>query len=593
VNLIDVLPTLADLLAVEDPVRRMGRSLVPAMLGDESSGLSYSEWFGLRAGRHARDQRALVYGDHKLIQRPYQKTWELYDVVADPGERNNLVGKGLDEEARLLSLMTEMDGRIDSYHRGGAAVVGPSPKEKFLTELESVVARLERADKSADVALLGRLKKLLWNVYFDATLDAQEYLGADGIKAALDRVMARFEQLPVGTRTRLLLYLGYARNGTYVEQYRKVLKGPSAHRRLIAAMALARAGHDDGADVLRAALADDRVANQQMIANAAAAIGMAESREWMRINAFDTMRPFRIPALREIDRVPGEVPGARVIRELYASQRYRSPEGNLATIAGLANARDPDALLLLARLMLDSSDDVRDAARAALLGRMSEEDVAKNRAAMSDELEADLSVINMHYEPAVRYYEQSLAKGTLWNSWVRVRMARAQHCAGDVEGARATLQTVLDESDVPADRRLARRRLDQLDSPATLRKFSCEIDPAGVRLPRRFPPTNAFRVRVPIKNTTDQDWAGGLWRRGLWFEIQFESADGEPLKGRAYENWLPEGGINAGETVTLDLVGIAPARAVNARMVIKLHQEQIHVPDDGRIYVHPTPVTIK
>lgn len=597
VNLVDVLPTLVDILGIEDPARRMGRSLVPAMLGDDRPGLSFSEWFGWRAGRHARDQRALIYGDHKIIQRPYQKTWELYDVVADPGERDNLVGRGLPEEAQLLSLLEDVNDRIERYHGAGSEAAGPSAKEKFTREVEDVVARLERAqgaprDQLRDVV---KLRDLLWNSYYDVHPDAADYLGDDGVRGVVRRVMAGFDGLAPVARNRILLYVGYARlGGEHLETCRKVLASRSPFARLMAAMALGRAGYAEAAPTLREALASPKTANKQMVAVAAAALGLPEAEFWFRADLYDTMRPIRVAALRELGRMSKlRVPPARMIRQIYASNRYRSPEGNLATIEGLSDATDPDALLILTRLYLSDAEDVREAARRVLLRHMSEADLARNREALAAELEADLAVTNNRFSDAVKLYRHSLSRGTMWNSWCRMRLARAQHAAADVDGAKATLETVARESDVPADRLLAQRRLEQLDSSAVLTEFSCEIDAAGVRFDQPLSGLSAFRLKLPVKNTTAHDWQGGMWRGGFRLEVVFETASGERIQSREYENWLPEEGVNAGESAVIDLVGVAPRKTEGARLLVIVRQNRIHIPNGGRIYVHPDPVTIR
>jgi len=106
-SLVDVAPTILDLLGVpssDDIFDQIeGRSLLPAMRGEveseralfaESGYCYYPEYVGRRirngvAGRF----RAVVLGDWKLIWTPFQtgdEAWELYDLVADPHETNDL-----------------------------------------------------------------------------------------------------------------------------------------------------------------------------------------------------------------------------------------------------------------------------------------------------------------------------------------------------------------------------------------------------------------------------------------------------------------------------------------------------------------------
>jgi arylsulfatase A-like enzyme len=101
VSLVDVTPTLVDLLALQPAtaVRFEGRSLVPYLRGQSlpdrpvfaESGRSYFP--GMIRGRVDFDVkgrfRAVVDGDWKLIWTPGQepaREYQLYDIAADPGE---------------------------------------------------------------------------------------------------------------------------------------------------------------------------------------------------------------------------------------------------------------------------------------------------------------------------------------------------------------------------------------------------------------------------------------------------------------------------------------------------------------------------
>ncbi|MBT3219897.1 MAG: sulfatase-like hydrolase/transferase, partial [Proteobacteria bacterium] len=56
--------------------------------------------------REWRPQKSVVAHGHKLV-RYSDGEEELYDLVADPNEQNNLAGKGLSVEETLSSLLTE------------------------------------------------------------------------------------------------------------------------------------------------------------------------------------------------------------------------------------------------------------------------------------------------------------------------------------------------------------------------------------------------------------------------------------------------------------------------------------------------------
>lgn len=119
VSLVDVMPTLADLLGLEFPRDRRldGRSLVPYFQGHDlpprpvfaESGHSYFPQLvrhRLNFGVEGRF-RAAFSGDLKLIWTPEQQDpleYALYDVRKDPHETRNLYSTGI-EQAELLKRM--------------------------------------------------------------------------------------------------------------------------------------------------------------------------------------------------------------------------------------------------------------------------------------------------------------------------------------------------------------------------------------------------------------------------------------------------------------------------------------------------------
>ena len=92
VRLVDVFPTVLDLLGVAAPpeARFSGVSLAPALRGEANPAepVTYAESLVPLLHFGWSDLRAVREGRWKYIQAPRP---ELYDLAADPGERNNLV----------------------------------------------------------------------------------------------------------------------------------------------------------------------------------------------------------------------------------------------------------------------------------------------------------------------------------------------------------------------------------------------------------------------------------------------------------------------------------------------------------------------
>jgi arylsulfatase A-like enzyme len=114
-SLLDVMPTVAQLAGVSTNVRRPlrlpGHSLVPALRGAAGTAepplLLHVDWQDGTGLALLADGQALILGQH-----PYRKL--LFDVVADPAERRNLVGTPAGRRAfhRLASTAADLYNRF-------------------------------------------------------------------------------------------------------------------------------------------------------------------------------------------------------------------------------------------------------------------------------------------------------------------------------------------------------------------------------------------------------------------------------------------------------------------------------------------------
>ncbi len=120
VRLIDLFPTVLDLLGIPFEHRINGRSLKPLFQGEE---LAPVDAFAERLNLEHRESKALrterfkfIYSFPKPIgiKQGLTETWELYDLARDPGERDNLADRypektaELDARVRtLLELLTD------------------------------------------------------------------------------------------------------------------------------------------------------------------------------------------------------------------------------------------------------------------------------------------------------------------------------------------------------------------------------------------------------------------------------------------------------------------------------------------------------
>lgn len=121
VSIVDVTPTLVDLLGLSSPVQAhllSGRSLAPYIRGERLPARPvYAEcgepFFPNLVHRRVRFDvagrfRTVILGDWKLIWTPFQTdplTYELYDIGADPDETRNLYAAGQPGTERLKRLL--------------------------------------------------------------------------------------------------------------------------------------------------------------------------------------------------------------------------------------------------------------------------------------------------------------------------------------------------------------------------------------------------------------------------------------------------------------------------------------------------------
>ena len=101
VSSIDILPTIADFVGIEIPVKIEGRSLTGLVAGTESHGRDAAYAMCLK---HDESRTlALRTETYKLIHREGRDAGELYDLAADPGELNDLAH----EQPAVLQRLTD------------------------------------------------------------------------------------------------------------------------------------------------------------------------------------------------------------------------------------------------------------------------------------------------------------------------------------------------------------------------------------------------------------------------------------------------------------------------------------------------------
>ncbi|MGF1466289.1 MAG: sulfatase-like hydrolase/transferase [Sandaracinaceae bacterium] len=106
VALMDVFPTVLNLVGQGVPDDTPSRSLLPLMTGEadpDPSRLLFAEL--MPDGMFPFDVKMIRQGDEKLIWWVQDGTFQLFDLAADPGERNDLSDQRREDARRLLGLL--------------------------------------------------------------------------------------------------------------------------------------------------------------------------------------------------------------------------------------------------------------------------------------------------------------------------------------------------------------------------------------------------------------------------------------------------------------------------------------------------------
>ena len=135
-RMIDVLPTLLDLLELAVPDDVMGQSLVPLLASGSLSHdtLAVSELFSV-----GRELRAYRRPTRKLIHDLKTKQRQIFDLVADPNEKSPLGNVALDWVRELFEDMKQSQAWLDDFRdRLPAERVTPVLTENVRRQLESL-----------------------------------------------------------------------------------------------------------------------------------------------------------------------------------------------------------------------------------------------------------------------------------------------------------------------------------------------------------------------------------------------------------------------------------------------------------------------
>ncbi|MCU0234031.1 MAG: sulfatase-like hydrolase/transferase [Thermoanaerobaculales bacterium] len=323
VQLVDLAPTVLEGLGLAVDEALPGRSLLAAP-PEPGAVAIFAETVFPRLHFGWSDLASVIVGDSQYIGAPRP---ELYDLVADPGQTTDLVGREPELAAELAARLGAWErelappGAADAETRRRLAALGylgsaviaddaalPDPKDRVgvLRQLREAYRRFERADWEGAAAAF-----------------AEVLAGDPGIEDAWD---LRGQALQRSGRPELAL-------ATYLEGLRATRQSPRLA--LSAASLLAPAGRlAEAAELAQLATGHDPALARVLLARIALAQGDLAAAETAARAAVAVGDPRPGPALALAD-------------VLLAAGR---PEEAEQALAGLAAAQNPEALLALGRL---------------------------------------------------------------------------------------------------------------------------------------------------------------------------------------------------------------------------------------------------
>ncbi len=116
VGLVDIAPTILDILGIPIPKSMHGITLRPVI---ESKGTTFDRhpvyletWAWNLKNEYRLNIVGVVYKKHKLVKDVLNKTYQMYDLKRDPMEKQNLL---LDQRKNSLSLFLQLGGYLEGW----------------------------------------------------------------------------------------------------------------------------------------------------------------------------------------------------------------------------------------------------------------------------------------------------------------------------------------------------------------------------------------------------------------------------------------------------------------------------------------------
>ena len=574
VSLADLMPTLLELMDIDDPLPRTGRSIVPLLLQrDGARGLAVSELFKSGGDRLAPAARALWFGHEKFVQRDDTGSEARYDLRQDPHEQHNLIGADSTRDAELRNLLAAYDHAIDAHHAAAGPTFDSAAPVRWRAQLDAAVAALETGTGF-------ELEQVLFDPFGDVREAATKHLGARGIEDLLRGLAKRIQTLPPLPAGRLSMMLAHAHMKAELQTLWTEQRGP----RPMVAVALALLGDDSGRDLLLQALRSGSAPVPDGTAVALVCIGETEALPWLwmvfNASAWDVVAA-ALDSLAVVTVVQDKV---AVFGERLRAVEFLPAPVALRALKVLATESSAEATHLVAFLAQHVAPEVRAAALALLETRFGPEGALDEMRRSAIEVEADVAFNNQNYALATQKYAESCDGGLMQRSRARLRQCVAMAMAGDIPGATALAQREATSAPEHWLRTVFARLPNTFTPPSRpMAVLAASAAPLGPLPP--LVPTQVFAVPMNLTNNGSIAWPGGHAPFAPTLEVRYVRSDGSFVETEArIRTPLVETGVLPGETITQFILARRPENSAGATPVLVFEQKWLSAPNNGIIY---------
>ena len=238
VRSIDIMPTILNILGGRSPESVQGESMLPLILGKQGGEAlsAYSETYWPRYHYGWSELKSLRKGQYKFIDAPKP---ELYDILEDPGELNNLVNKNA---ALAHEMKRELEALIDRYSAEGIEEAGPKTIDNdSLVKLQALgyIGSFRASSKQKGEKLADPKDRI--ELYNEIKI-AQFLVTEDKMEKAEKKIKDVLNKDPSVLEARYILGNIYSKQKKYVEaieEYKKALEVDPEYYESIFGIALA------------------------------------------------------------------------------------------------------------------------------------------------------------------------------------------------------------------------------------------------------------------------------------------------------------------------------------------------------------------